>query len=724
MKSFFSPVSSTVRSGAFFVALNLGVGFTTELLSQDDATLKEAEKTKMRALTDLPPRAVGGAITTIEFNGGVVRVQGDAALNVVVTQNGQNVQVQKDSTPVADSPADENPPETEEEKAAKQEFFEGLVAARRTSFESSMEKEIERLEKSLQLDQEAVEKLIEGAIKAVDTTMEAWKGPAAEWFELSAKPRSDGRVSIFTSAPDRLLNRIQVAGLLLPTEQPLWKEQLDAALTPEQRATLNEKEAKEQRELDQKIADWAANMENVQRNQLTRRLGPMTADIGNLLALEPRRMERLRQLAEKAFEKAGEQYRDGLVRDIKQKTRREQEAAVSRGGFAGAITMIDPKDTDVWKEGLEAFLTEEEKLKLAEAAKRRESLLQVASREMVMLMVESQLVLSTEQVELLRPLIDPAAEKVAQMMDQVNLGYYSVDAPTVGNALKESNLERFKESLDPAQLEALRTFLSGQTSQNNLVAKRMQQASKMPVPTSEAERDQMANDFLLSCYEESIKRIMVSYECEIAEVDRSAKLSESEKDDLALLAKGMVQEASQSIRQSLGANVRQNLGSVPLEQVPQRLVNFGAGFFNWTARPSDSPMWQLAIENLLDEERREKWLAERNARLSRLSESQKSLVMFQADRVAGLSEEQAKELGVKVEVVLEKHGPALEKLKSMIGRDWYSYNHTVLVPLAGVPEEELKSILTKNQLDQLKPAMTQTRHYWSQIEGRRGSTRR
>jgi len=722
MKSFLSPVSSTVRSGAFFVALNFGFGFTTEILSQDDAALKEAEKVKMRALAELPPRAVGGAITTIEFNGGVVRVQGDAALDVVVTRNGQNVQVQKENTPVADSPANENPPETEEEKAAKQEFFEGLVAARRTSFETSMEKEIERLEKSLQLDQEAVEKLIEGAIKAVDTTMEAWKGPAAEWFELSAKPRSDGRVSIFTSAPDRLLNRIQVAGLLLPTEQPSWKEQLDAVLTPEQRATLNEKDAKEQRELDQKIADWADNMENMQRQQTNRLLSPMTADIGNILALEPRRMERLRQLAEKALQNAGEQYRDGLVADIKQKSRREQEAAVTRGGFA--MAMIHPKDTDVWKEGLAAFLTEEENLKLAEAAKRRESMLKEASREMVMLMVESQLVLSTEQVELLRPLIDPAAEKVAQMMAQVDLGYYSVDAPTVGNALKESNLERFKESLNPAQLEALGIFLSGQTSQNNLVAKRMQQASKMPVPTSEAERDQMANDFLLSCYEESIKRIMVGYNCEIAEVDRSAKLSESEKEDLALLAKGMVQEASQSIRQSLGANVRQNLGSVPLEQVPQRLVNFGAGFFNWTARPSDSPMWQLAIESLLDEERREKWLAERNARLSRLSESQKSLVMFQADRVAGLSEEQAKELGAKVEVVLEKHGPALEKLKSMIGRDWYSYNHTVLVPLAGVPEEELKSILTKNQLDQLKPAMTQTRHYWSQIEGRRGSARR
>lgn len=723
MKTSSSQPISTLQSGFSLLAMFLGFGLAVELLGQEDVRAKENDKTQLSGRDEPVLQAAGDRVTRIEFHGGVVRVQGDAALDVVVTRNGQNVPVVREDAPVADPPVKDNSQNPEVDEAAKRDLLERLIAARQGVFVASMEKEIERLQKSVQLDQDAVEKLIEGATEAIEATMEEWKGPAAEWVESSAQSPNGQRVSIFKTPPERLLIRIHVADLVTPVDQPVWKQKVDAILTPEQKALLNEKEAKELRELDERIADWATGMESMQKQNFDRRLNAVVADIGITLALEEQRMKQLRQLGEKALEAVGNQYREGLVEGIKQKPRKEQEIVVKGGGYSGTTTMNHPKDTNVWKEGLKAILTDGEMMKLARISERRKKLTDEAAREMVMSMVDAELVLSSQQAEVLRPLVGSAAEKVAQMLAQVEQGYYAVDAQTVANLLKGEGLSRFKEVLDPVQIESLNRFLSGQTQTMIQYGRLSKQSAKRPAPTSEEEREVLVSEVLREHYEAVVKHALVSYACEIADVDRSANLSNAEKEELMLLAKGLVQEAAQSIRQNLSSNVRRNLVNLPLEQMPQQVANFGSSFFrNWNPKPSGSPMWQAAIEGMLDGERRKRWLAECDARKARLSSSQTTLVLCQADRTASLTDEQLDQLGAKIEGVLLEHGAALERSKNLIGREWYSYNRTVLMPLAGIPDEELKSILSDKQMEQLKPVMTQPRQFWSQIQRSRGDS--
>jgi hypothetical protein len=241
------------------------------------------------------------------------------------------------------------------------------------------------------------------------------------------------------------------------------------------------------------------------------------------------------------------------------------------------------------------------------------------------------------------------------------------------------------------------------------------EVSREPPPATEEELEALLSAELIKRYEKVRETKMVEMKTHLEDLERQAGLREEQRLELSLAAVGAVQESLREVRQQLGSWLRQSVANTPNEAVRQRLASLGSAGFGNDPAAMRSGLWAGALDRLLDEEQRGRWAAAEGDREQELREAQLLLVLSELDQQLALTSEQAVFFEGQLKRILVEYAEDLDEYNG--ARQWHLHAYSLLTPVMGVPEEEMKKQLSAGQMDLwVTKSESQVKHYWDGVK--------
>ena len=116
--------------------------------------------------------------------------------------------------------------------------------------------------------------------------------------------------------------------------------------------------------------------------------------------------------------------------------------------------------------------------------------------------------------------------------------------------------------------------------------------------------------------------------------------------------------------------------------------------------PESKAVWDEAVQTELTPQQQAAWKKETDAREAYRSEAIAELVLAEFDRRNQLTDDQWNKLQPLIAGVIEDNSAGFTQVfMGMNNVPWYMGGPYVLIPFAGVDDNDLKAILTKDQMD-------------------------
>jgi hypothetical protein len=301
----------------------------------------------------------------------------------------------------------------------------------------------------------------------------------------------------------------------------------------------------------------------------------------------------------------------------------------------------------------------------------------------------------------------PLAERLASEMGALSSDTPNMEGISLENGMflmagSKAKEDELKDILDAPQLRHWQESSKQQPAGNASQVGRMPPAAVGAEPVPEAESEVLENiisDFLCEKLESQRKRALSAMIARAEDAARIAKLTPEKSDRLQTAARGATDQTIGSWTGNLERVIRQNVTGVTSETLKQRLASIPD--YQYERRDyfwEGAPILDAAIKAELGDEQQSAWKAEVNARADYHNEAVAALIMAQFDRKVLLTSEQFEKLAPKVTEVVKNYGPDMRQMFSSSER-WYLQYYTMFMPLAGVPEKDLKDVLSKEQWD-------------------------
>jgi hypothetical protein len=605
--------------------------------------------------------------------------------------------------------------EAAEEKALRG-FVEKLKTAKQGLYEEGMKELVKSVREVVGVDEAAVAALNAAGSEAVVETMKGWDEKAYEWLSPYVG-RSGNSIREMARWPvDQIAKSPGVEGVVPPDEQGVWKAFLKKSLTAEQWGKWEEKLKRDAAELKQRTEEHVAFSADNQRPNMEAEMELVVADITNTLRLPEERVAGLKKLAEEAIGKTVEVWKKGGMEALMKMDRERREMVIGNGNSGWRFGEEDllPQEQEWWKAGLAALLTKEEAEQIRVAGEQRRERRLMAVQRAILQVLDEGVALTTEQRKVVLPMLVPMAEKLMSQMRR----YYNMDPFTVAMVLRDPELKEAKAGLElkmaPEQRVGFERFMNperyagGEEEENGEV-------SREPPPATEEELEALLSAELIKRYEKVRETKMVEMKTHLQDLERQAGLREEQRLELSLAAVGAVQESLREVRQQLGSWLRQSVANTPNEAVRQRLASLGSAGFGNDPAALKSGLWGGALDRLLDEEQRRRWAAAEGDREKELREAQLLLVLSELDQQLALTSEQAAFYEGQLKRILVEYAEDLDEYNG--ARQWHLHAYSLLTPVMGVPEEEMKKQLSLGQMDLwMTKSESQVRHYWDGVK--------
>jgi hypothetical protein len=154
--------------------------------------------------------------------------------------------------------------------------------------------------------------------------------------------------------------------------------------------------------------------------------------------------------------------------------------------------------------------------------------------------------------------------------------------------------------------------------------------------------------------------------------------------------------------------------------IKQRLASVQDYYFQRGGVSAQSqPVWDATVKNELTTEQRSAWQKEVDERAAYRAKAIVAAILAEFDRRNTLTVEQWTKLEPVIAQVLKEYGPDIGNMFSYANSSpWYLQQHTMLMVFAGVPENELKPILSTEQWDQWtrSDVFTNSKSYWENVQ--------
>jgi len=200
------------------------------------------------------------------------------------------------------------------------------------------------------------------------------------------------------------------------------------------------------------------------------------------------------------------------------------------------------------------------------------------------------------------------------------------------------------------------------------------------------------------------KRILAANILKAEDIVRAAGLNAEATAQLMAASRGATEESLTTWKWFIEQQIRSQLQEVTPQNVKQRLEGFEDFVFQRNYDTSThSGVWEKALQTELNDKQRASWTKETDARKLFHDQAIAELVMAEFDRKNQLTADQWEKLEPLVVGSVRDYSSDISRIFSFNnGVPWYLGGPYTLMPFAGIPDADLKAILSADQWNRWK----------------------
>ena len=522
-----------------------------------------------------------------------------------------------------------------------------------------------------------------------------------------------------------------------PFEQALWKTALDRTLTEEQKAAWKKALTDRAPAFDAETVKFLAAQEDRLREQAKTMIASAVGGITQNLTLSPERVTALDILAADAAQRSAHAQREQIAGQFSHMDAKAREAMVKQRNAYYTIQDKDaPVQQSVWTEGVAKLLTDDERAILKKAAEEHRKQRLGAYAQIFVTVLDEKVAFTAAQRERLLPLAEKAvAKSPALSAEHSRQTYYSTSLKTFYQAAGDVPEEEVKTILDPLQWEhwhalqekALHPSADGGDDEDRqiIVNRPKPRAAATPSPTPLLEPDEVecaVSDFMADKTARQRQSSLARLSLEAEDFARVAALPPATLGTLRLAALGASEEEMNTYKLTTENMIRGQINDARPENIRQKLAGIQSYYF--TSRRSSTPLnklpfWTQTVARQTTEEQRAAWEKEKGLRADARYDAIAAIITAQFDREVTVSPAQWKTVQEKISAIIKEYKTDFDNyFSSSNGTPWYLQTYSMFIPLAGIPEAEMKTLLDKGQMDRWTGSngFSNAESYWDNIK--------
>ena len=612
------------------------------------------------------------------------------------------------------------PPEAEPKFA---ELIKRISEAKRKVWVERMNKGVEEVVKVTGADADIAKKLEAEANQAIGRALETWTPKMSSFLRRSYVEQAEQIVEML----DEILGQAEsfarqdfVTDFVPPIEDPRWVAAIEQTLTPAQAATWKKAQEERRNVVGKEIKQFLTPSVERNREQFATMMRARTSEIQLVLELPKERADQLEKIAGEAATKSAEAWRVRAEKVLLAADDESRRQMTKSGMFYLAPDRSDlPHLQATWKEGLAKFLLPEEKSRLENAADEKKARRVVALGRVMIAELDQRMAFTGPQREKLRPITERLVKGQRALFPDGGFNQYVNFSPqTFFLAGAKATEEELKPILDAAQWKRWQELCS---------MKRPVRSSSALAPAKPSthipEPEEIEHKISDHLYEKAGKeraQILGALRLKIEDAGRVAGLRPETVARLETAARGTAEEMLTSWKSSMEQTIRAQVRDGTPQTVMQRLAGMG----NYeTSRgrviPEQKGMWAKTLKTELSDAQRAAWDQEIAQRNAFRDQAIIAAVMAEFDRSNTLTSAQWTALEPIVAGIIKEYSQEIGGMFSPSNSiPWYLQYYTTLIPFVGIPENEMKTILRKEQWERwiASGEYSNCKNYWENIQ--------
>jgi len=594
-------------------------------------------------------------------------------------------------------------------------------------WEARMTREIARIAKVTGLSDDGQTGLDAPAKQAVATALVAWQDKVTDAIrkalmrlppEQQTSPVLD---AIMGQVEFKYVQADLMEDLTLPFEQEEWIKALHQTLTPDQLAAWDKEEADRkqaiEKQLDGQLSNEADRIRQIQTSQIISECGWIEREVG----LSPDRSTKLENLAKSVVDQAVETWRkrkDKVLLSMED----DQRLQFTKNGNIPILPQEEEFmfEQPAWKDGLAHFLTADEMKRLNDVREARKAQRTHEMGQIMIVLLDEKIAFTSAQRQRLEPIADRLVKNVPELFpredgDNENNNYSTGVFYSAAGKATDAELAPI---LDDVQLKRWRHL----SDDLNAPKAKPNEAKAQPEENPEPEDMEKAISlFLYQISEQERKRIYDLNVLKAEDVARAASLSAESSARLQAAACGATEESLANWKWFAEQQVRSQLPEVTPQNIQQCLDSFeNYTFFqpNFGSSNHES-VWDETVKSDLTPQQQEAWKKETDARAAFRDQAIATIVVSDFGRENPISPDQSAKLVPMVANILHDFGPNIAQIFPPSNPvSWFMQGTSSLLPVAGISNDDLKTVLAKDQIDRwhASPEYGNISALWSNIQ--------
>jgi hypothetical protein len=503
----------------------------------------------------------------------------------------------------------------------------------------------------------------------------------------------------------------------LPARTELWTKLLRDTLSPAQFGLLQADEKERKDKIHESVVAHTKNIRNWMEPNAERQLAVFETGLG----VEKGRIQELRKLMERAIDQSAENYVQAVEKWLWSLSQPVQAHVLETKSIPNEPTfpphpcttaLKSYKKQPLWKEGLAKLLTPEETRALA----RREEQMASLWTRLLLVDLDEGVAFSSEQRRQLETLLLPHVQR--KSLGEIRGGMQNRRYLELGNAIPDTQLAPI---LSTEQIRRWR-----EADKNNPMNRGGRGKQPPFIEPSAAPRfglepeegEQVLSEFLFGKTQQLKEETRSKLLLRVEEATRECHLAPEHSARLRSAALGAADAAVEAAAQGQREFLVSLVGECPARELRARLAaipehEMSFRFSRTNPRGiEEQPLWEKTFQAELNAEQLQTIKTVRAERAVFRNETLSELVLQTVAHASPLTEEQSTKLRTKIRHSIETY---LQDIDGFF-RDWPL--HQTGLPAMGIPEQQLKEILTPAQLEKWtkSAAHQQAASSWEHIQ--------
>ena len=486
----------------------------------------------------------------------------------------------------------------------------------------------------------------------------------------------------------------------------IWEEAVAAVLPEEALVQWRKTDEEERTKAESEVADMIKPSEQQAEQQMEIAMGTEIDGMVMALNLNKTRQQALEKLSKEAIQESLKLARKGWLQQAKNYSATERKRM--RGNMYFSINEEHQAiRLPIWTEGLKKLLTEAERTRMETENRQREQRTSLAISRICLAEMDKMLMLTRDQRTKLEPLL---VEWMQPLTEQRRQQYWSYNAHQLFQNAGKVKEEMVRAILDDGQWKHWKDLIVSNNSSSRNTLPDMS-GSFPEVPDMEVAISQHLYKMFVAERNRTLEAMMPQVE----EAERLLTLPATAVAKLTTAAKGVVETSLEYWRQNTETFVRQSVQTATPKNLLRALAGTERANFNRSETvPENTELWKTSLQTMLNESQRKKLKQATDERQKYRMKAMAAMSVSELDRRRKLSADQCTRIESAIQQVLAGYLPDIERYMSL---QWFLQYYYALVPLAGVAEKEMQTILTPEQWKLCKERdLPDAMQYWEGIK--------